>query len=310
VNAVPVLVDIDPETLCMSADWVGRALSPRTRAICLVHLYSSMADMAQLVPLAREAGVPIIEDCSQAHGASWGDAHAGTLGDIGVFSMQQTKVMTAGEGGATITASPRIARRLEQLRADGRMFSATAPSEGELELEEVGEVLGTNLSLSEVQAALLLEALTRLEAENGVREANARHLDTELAKLPGVTPIRCPAGQTGRSYYQYVLRVDCGRFGWQHVETLVSMLSAELRFPVGRAYRPLNDNPLYRPSTTRGGTYSEAYRDALRPERFSLPECERAYAECITFHHRLLLGDHRDMEDVIRAFHKIWENHA
>jgi len=246
--------------------------------------------------------VPLVEDCAQAHGAAWRGARAGTLGTIGVFSMQQTKVLTAGEGGAAITASADLARRLEQLRADGRIFAPSPPTVGELELAEVGEVMGTNLAMSEVQAALLLEGLARLEHENGVRARNAQRLDAALAALPGVTPVGCLPGQTARSYYHYVVRVDCRRFGWIDVGPLVTRLRAELNFPVERVYRPLNDHPLYRPVSGRTTTRSAAADPAL----FQLPECERAHAEVLSFHHRLLLGDDRDMDDVIRAFHKVW----
>jgi dTDP-4-amino-4,6-dideoxygalactose transaminase len=307
-NAVPVLVDIDPETLCLSVEATRRALSSRTRAVCAVHLYSSMADLDGHRALAAEAGVPLVEDCSQAHGAAWRGSLAGTLGTVGVFSMQQTKVLTSGEGGAVITASAEIARQLEQLHADGRLFRRPPPSPGELELAEIGEVMGTNLALSEVQAALLLEGLTRLDDENRVRERNARRLDAALGELPGVTPVRCLPGQTRRSYYHYVLRVDVRRFGWSDVGRLAAMLSAELGFPAERVYRPLNDHPLYRPATTRTTALSDSYRAAIDPARFRLPECERAHAEVISFHHRLLLGDDRDMDDVIRAFHKVWDH--
>jgi L-glutamine:2-deoxy-scyllo-inosose/3-amino-2,3-dideoxy-scyllo-inosose aminotransferase len=307
-NAVPVLADVDPDTLCLSVEAARRALSPRTRAVCVVHLYSSMADMDAYRALAAEAGVLLIEDCAQAHGAAWRDARAGTLGTVGVFSMQQTKVLTAGEGGAVITASPELARRLEQVHADGRMFRRPPPPVGALELAEVGEVMGSNQALSEVQAALLLEGLTRLESENRVREDNARRLDAALGELPGVTPVRCLPGQTRRSYYHYALRVDVRRFGWTDVGPLADMLSAELAFPAERVYRPLNDHPLYRPETKRTTALSESYRAAIDPARFHLPECERAHAEVVSFHHRLLLGDDSDMDDVIRAFHKVWEH--
>ena len=86
------------------------------------------------------------------------------------------------------------------------------------------------------------------------------------------------------------------------------MLSAELAFPAERVYRPLNDHPLYRPETKRTTALSESYRAAIDPARFHLPECERAHTEVVTFHHRLLLGDDRDMDDVIRAFHKVWDH--
>jgi L-glutamine:2-deoxy-scyllo-inosose/3-amino-2,3-dideoxy-scyllo-inosose aminotransferase len=307
-NAVPVLIDIDPETLCLSVEATRRALSPRTRAICLVHLYSSMADMDGLRTVAAEAGVPLVEDCAQAHGAAWRGTRAGALGTVGVFSMQQTKVLTGGEGGAVITDRADLARRLEQLRADGRVFCRTPPRIGELELVEVGEVTGANLAMSEVQAALLLDGLTRLESENSVRARNADRLDAALAELPGLAPVRSLPGQTRRSYYHYVVRVDCRRFGWGDVDPLARMLSAELHFPAERIYRPLNDHPLYRPATRRGTDLSATYRAAVDPARFHLPECERAHDEVISFHHRLLLGDDRDVDDVIGAFRKVWDH--
>ena len=306
-NAVPVLVDVEPETLCLSLEATRRALSPRTRAISVVHLYGSMADMDGFRALADEAGVALIEDCSHVHGAKWRDALAGSIGDIAVFSMQQTKLLTAGEGGAVITNRPELARRLEQLRSDGRIFRPQ-PSVGALELEEVGEVLGDNFALSEVQAALLLEGLARLSEENRAREHNAARLDAALSELPGLAPVPCPAPQTQRSYYCYALRVAPS--AGTEVEALAATIGAELRFPVERVYRPLDDHPLYRPSSRPGPPLSPAYARAVDPKRFELPECRRAYASCLALHHSLLLGDERDMQDVVAAFHKVWEHYA
>ncbi len=304
-QAVPVLVDLDPETLCLSAKAVEEALTPRTRAITAVHLYGSMADMDALRRIADRAGVALIEDCSHVHGATWRGARAGSLGDVGAFSMQQTKLMTSGEGGALITARSDLAARLEQLRADGRAFTgATRP--GALELAEVGDVLGTNQSLSEFQAALLVEALERLEEENRRRAQNAGFLDEKLGALPGLAPVPCSPAQTARAWYAYVLRIEGGELGGIGLETLAARLEAELHFPVERIYRPLNDHVLYRPTEALGDRLSPRQREELDPRRFVLPECDRAYAECIALHHRLLLGDEADMADVVAAFEKVW----
>src|SRR5262249_30817342 len=124
----------------------------------------------------------------------------------------------------------------------------------------------------------------------------------------GLMPVRSHPAQTQRSYYQYVVRVDCRRFGWGDVGPLAAMLAAELHFPTERIYRPLSRHPLYRPATRRGTALSAAYRTAIDPAHFQLPECKHAYDQVISFHHRLLLGDDRDMDDVIGAFRKVWEH--
>ncbi len=306
IGAVPVLVDVDPETLCLSPQAVRAALGPRTRAIVAVHLYGSMADMDALPALAAEAGIPLIEDCSHVHGARWRASWAGSIGDVGVFSMQQTKLVTSGEGGAVISRHTQLASRLEQMRADGRVLRPNA-REGELELLERGEWVGGNYNLSELQAALLLEALERLEAENARRARNAALLDEGLARLEGLRPVPCLPPQSQRAYYGYVLRVDPERLGGLALGELALRLSAELHFPVERIYRALDDHPLYRPTRESSRRFSPELRKAIDPERFALPECRRAYDECLAFHHRLLLGDEQDMADVLRAFEKVLE---
>ncbi|MGI9591259.1 MAG: DegT/DnrJ/EryC1/StrS family aminotransferase, partial [Myxococcota bacterium] len=145
-----------------------------------------------------------------------------------------------------------------------------------------------------------------LETENRLRERNASRLDAAFSTLSGVAPIPCLPAQTHRSFYCYALRVDPRHFGAADVDELAARLEAELHFPVERIYRPLDDHPLYRPTQAASTGFSPSYRNAIDPKRFALPECERAYAECIAFHHRLLLGDERDIDDVVAAFHKIW----
>lgn len=99
-GGIPILVDIDPRTLCLDPHAVEAAITSRTAAILGVHLYSAMAEMHELRRIAASHGLPIIEDAAQAHGARWEHDGAGSLGEIGVFSMHQNKVLTSGEGGA------------------------------------------------------------------------------------------------------------------------------------------------------------------------------------------------------------------
>lgn len=98
VGATPVVVDIEPDTYCIDPVEVEKAITPKTRAIIPVHLYGSMADMDKIMEIARKHNLSVIEDCAHAHGSEWAGKHAGTLGDVGSFSFQQSKTIASGEG--------------------------------------------------------------------------------------------------------------------------------------------------------------------------------------------------------------------
>src|SRR5471032_193702 len=173
VNAIPVFADVDPKTLCIDPDSVERLITPATKAIMVVHLYSGVADMDRLSKIAKRASVKLIEDCAQSHGAEYRSRKVGTFGHVGAFSMHHTKVLTCGEGGATITSDAEIAHRLQCLRADGRCYTAAPPRSGYSELHEAGEPMGSNRALSEFQSALLIEQLAMLDGQNETRRRNA-----------------------------------------------------------------------------------------------------------------------------------------
>jgi L-glutamine:2-deoxy-scyllo-inosose/3-amino-2,3-dideoxy-scyllo-inosose aminotransferase len=137
VNATPVIVDIDPRTLCIDPEAIRATITPRTKALSIVHLYNSICDLDAITEICRSTGIRLIEDCAQAHGAQWRRRSVGLWGDIGTFSMQQTKLLTAGEGGAAVTDDETLYRRLYQLRADGRL-PVSDPRPGEMELSFTG----------------------------------------------------------------------------------------------------------------------------------------------------------------------------
>jgi dTDP-4-amino-4,6-dideoxygalactose transaminase len=122
VGARPILVDIDADSLCASASAIERAITPKTRAILMIHMYSSICDATAYVDVARRHGIALIEDASQAHGASWRGQAIGSFGEISIFSTQQSKLLTSGEGGLCVTDDPVLYTRLQQLRADGRQY--------------------------------------------------------------------------------------------------------------------------------------------------------------------------------------------
>jgi dTDP-4-amino-4,6-dideoxygalactose transaminase len=307
VNAVPVFVDVDPRTLCLDPGAVEAAITPHTGAIVVVHLYAAVADLERLRGIADRHGVPLIEDCAQAHGAQYRGRLVGTVGAVGTFSMQHSKVLTSGEGGAAVTNDAALARRMEHLRADGRCYRDESPAPGTMELVETGELMGSNRCLSEFQAALLLEQLGELDGENDTRRRNAELLDHLLAEL-GCQPQATSEGTTRRTYYVYAAEIPEGEFRNTDIRTVTDALTAELGFPVVPSYAALHRNQLFNPFSRRRFLLGEDHQKRIDPSRFHLPVCDRVMSRLVTFHHAALLGDESDMHDIAAAFRKLLQH--
>ncbi|MEM9461353.1 MAG: DegT/DnrJ/EryC1/StrS family aminotransferase [Myxococcota bacterium] len=300
-GARPILVDLEPQTLCMSADRAREAITPRTKAMMIVHQYCTLADLDAFVALADQTGVSLLEDCSQAHGATWKGRRVGSFGKVGAFSLHETKVLTAGEGGAAITDDPALHERMQQLRANGRRFRA-APREGYPALEVVGDELGWNGCLSEFQAAVLLDRLGHLDEENATREQNAAYLERRLSSLDGVTTLARHPGVDRATNFRFCIRFDREKFGGMTIEQLRTALSAELDVPIGLTI-PLAQNPLYDPSKASGLPVAD--RQAIAAATRSLPVAQRARDQCLTLPHYVLMGSTRDQDDIVEAISKL-----
>jgi dTDP-4-amino-4,6-dideoxygalactose transaminase len=197
-NAVPVFADVDPDTFCLDPSSVEAVLSPRTRAIIAVHLFGQPCDVIALASLARRRGLALIEDCAQAPLADVGGRPVGTFGDFGCFSLQQSKHITAGEGGVTLVAAPEAARR-------ARLFADKGwPREGAVRTHVQ---LGMNYRMTEMQGALALAQVPRLQGIVRRRQERARRLDALLADVPGVRLPRLPSGAHS-AYWMYPLLVE------------------------------------------------------------------------------------------------------
>ncbi|SHG38979.1 DegT/DnrJ/EryC1/StrS family aminotransferase [Streptoalloteichus hindustanus] len=309
VNAVPVFADIDPDTWCVDPAAVEAAITPATRAVAVVHLYSAVADLAALREIADRHGLALIEDCAQAHGAVYRGRRVGTHGRAGTFSMQHSKVLTSGEGGAVVTDDAELARRVEHLRADGRCYPAAAPSAGAMELVETGELMGNNRCLSEFHAAVLVEQLKELDELNARRARNAAVLDGLLTEL-GCRPQQTSPGTDSRTYYVYGARLPEGELVGVDIARVTAALTAELGFSVVPSYRPLPVNKLYDPTSRRRYAIGEDYEKRIDASRFQLPVCEGLAQRAFTLHHAALLGDEADMHDIAAAVRKVLANSA
>lgn len=305
VNATPIMVDVDPQTFCLDTKKIEEAITPRTKAILAVHLYCSMVHMDELLAIANAHNIPVIEDCAQSHGSRWNGKNAGSQGTIGVFSFHQGKPFAAGEGGSAITNDPALYRRLQQLRADSRTWVEKTPKVGHMELDEVGEVQGSNHCLSEFQSAILIDALTRLDDQIKTRQENARYLDEQLLALGGVVPATRPRQVDRQSYYHYMFRCELDAFAGKSNTAIGDALEAELGFWVHPPYSALKYHKLYVPQTKRRWRISDAHWQGINPERFDMPVAAKAHIENLVFHHPVLLGTKKDMDSIVEAFAKV-----
>ncbi len=308
-GALPVLVDVDPQTGCATAETIRAGLSERTRAVIVVHLGATVADLDAILAVTEEAGVPLVEDCAQAHGARWRGRSVGTLGAVGVFSFQNGKVLAAGEGGAVITKDAGIYRRAQQLRADSRRYPDGDVPVGQMELVEEGEVMGANYCMSELSAAVLLDQLPRLDAQHRHREKVAADLERGLAELGGFGPIPLPAQADRRSIYEYGILFDEGTFGSAPAARVAEAVGAELGLAVYPPDAPLNRSLMLRPYTKRrfAEIWTEQGRARAVDRDFS--GAERFAESALLFHHGALLGDSADVEDFIAALAKVRDQH-
>ena len=197
-GATPVFVDIEPDTYDIDADRIEAAITPRTRAICPVHLFGLPADMDAIMAIADRHGLAVVEDACQAHGARFRGRPVGGFGH-GAFSLYGTKNMTTGEGGLITTNDDRLADWIRLYRNQG------------MRERYHHEILGYNFRLTDIAAAIGLCQLEKLETNTARRQAIARRYDEAFADLPIRTPV-IPAGRT-HVFHQYTIEVHGDRDG-------------------------------------------------------------------------------------------------
>ncbi|MEU4567483.1 DegT/DnrJ/EryC1/StrS family aminotransferase [Micromonospora sp. NPDC023956] len=248
VGAEPVFVDIEPGSFCLAPEAVAAAVTPRTVAIMPVHLYGHPAAMDKIMAIAEKHGLAVVEDAAQAHGASLNGHPVGAFGTAGCFSFYPTKNMHALEGGMVTTADADLARTLRLLRNQG------------MEQRYANEVVGANMRMTDVAAAIGRVQLRQLGDWTEQRRANAKVLDSKITAM--VTP---PVADNVRHvYHQYTVRVTDGdRDAAQQRLTELGIGNA--------VYYP---TPIHRlkPYLTAEG----------KPGDWDLPETERAAAEVVS----------------------------
>ena len=302
VNAIPIFVDIDYNTFNLDAQRVEDAITPKTRAIIPVHFAGQAADMDALLRIAERHSLSILEDAAHAHGATWKDKGLGTIGELGTFSFQCSKNMTAGEGGLILTNDQSLATLCESYIWGGRKIGRPWYEHHRL---------GWNYRMTEFQGAILLQQLARLPEQNVKRQRNASYLTARLSKIPGISVLKTPAYATRHSHHIFIFRFHELDFGIPRKDFLRALEKEGILCSPGYAH------PLYRNSVfvnqnfyPRGCPMTCGHSDrSIDYNAFAglCPNTEQACHDAVWLEHRQLLGEESDMDEIVEAIGKIYE---
>jgi len=301
LNAVPVFVDIDPNTYCMDAKLIEKAITPRTKAILPVHLGMRFADMDEILRIASKHKLKVIEDCAHAHGGMWKGKGAGSMGDLGAFSFQSSKLITSGEGGAVITNNLEYMELVQSYINAGRA-SVTDNFHH--------RIIGFNYRLGEFQAAVLCAQLERLPKQGKVREQNMKRLQSKLGNTPAIGLLPPEPRITRLAPYGYVLKYFSMKANDIPRAAFVAALQLEGIPCDGLFYEPVYKSSLFPldPVDFPALSWQREKPLDLR-SMYSCPEAERAaYHEAVWFPHQLFLGGKEDTDAIANAIHKVLDN--
>jgi dTDP-4-amino-4,6-dideoxygalactose transaminase len=293
-NAVPVFVDIDSSTFNIDPKAIDAAITPRTRAIIPVHFAGQPADMDAIMAVAGRHKLTVIEDAAHAHGAIYKDRPAGSVGHLGSFSFQSSKNLTAGEGGIIITNDDALAESCRSIQNCGRIPEGVWYEH---------HVMSGNYRLGEFQGAILNAQLDRLETQTKTRDRNGQWLASRLAELPGVHPQNRSSDCTRHSHHLFMLRLDEEQFGAPR-DAVVEALQAE-GIPCSAGYGlSLHRQPFFR-NRAFGPYLPKAPVDFAKAD---CPNSDRVCREAIWLEQRMFLGPRKDMDDIARAFDKVFRS--
>jgi perosamine synthetase len=298
--ALPIFVDVDPDTFLIDPAKIEAAITDRTAAIMPVHIGGSVSDMDAVLAVAQKRKLPVVEDACQAHLAQWRGRSVGTWGAAGCFSFQVTKNLPSGEGGAVLTNDDALAEKTYAFhnncrprKVDSYHFAYTSTR-------------AANLRMTEFQGAVLLAQMTRLEQYAQQRDENAKYLTSLLREIPGVVPAKMYDGCTRNAWHLYMLRYNADEFAGLPRGKFLQALGAE-GIPCMGGYDVVPWAAFIKESfATRGArrVFSEQALAAW-PERCRVPQYEKLCREAVWFTQNMLLGPRQDMDQIAEAVRKI-----
>lgn len=305
-GGIPVFADVDPKSYCLDPRSVEARITPRTRAIVVVHLFGYPADMDAIMAIATRHHLTVIEDCAQAPAGRFKGRYVGTIGHIGGFSLNRHKTIQAGEGGMMITEDPELAVRMQLIRNHGEVIV------GEMDIDDVANTFGGNTRMTELEAAVSRQQLRKLDWLNDARISLAEHLDGALDGIPGIAPQRLRNEGDRHVYYLYVMHYDADAVGLPR-DLFVEAVRAEgIELRAGYV-KPIYLEPMFQrkraftagqfPFVSEFHDARVTYEKGLCPVTEAAFECELIFGSFV----RWPLTDSH-MDQIATAFRKVIAN--
>lgn len=292
VGAKPVLVDIEPESLCIDPERVEAAITTRTKAIIPVHLYGGMASMDRIMHIARQHGLRVIEDCAHVHGGIYDGKGIGTIGDVGSFSFQHAKTMGSGEGGICITNDANVAELIFRMSHIGY---GPNQSPGKASDGPPPGLPCYNFRATAFQALILQEQLQTLEARLESYQQGARYLESRLGATTQIRFQQRWRKNTRQSYYGWVMLFDDAQYTDIPIDTIRRAIEAE-GVPLIPTWGPVHRFVLFN----------------LKPEEFRVegdcPVTDRTSKRLLWLHFPFLGLEAAKLDGVVRAIEKVVSN--
>jgi dTDP-4-amino-4,6-dideoxygalactose transaminase len=309
-GAVPVFADVDYDNFGLNPESIEKCITPRTKAILVVHIFGNPAKMDEIMAIAKKHNLLVIEDCAQAPMAKYKGKLVGTIGDIGVFSLNYHKHIHTGEGGVIVTNNDYLAERIYLIRNHGENIVEPKGT------KDIFNTHGYNFRMTELEAAIGIEQLKKLPTLLDERLKNASYLADEIGKIQGLIP---PVIQENTTHVYYVqpfkfkkeiIGIDRNTF---ITAIKAEIPSAELREDtplIGAGYvKPLYLQPIYQKRATSCSFNCEKYKGNVSYNKGICPVAELLHFEELFTHEFMRPGmSINDMNDVIAAFHKVIEN--
>jgi dTDP-4-amino-4,6-dideoxygalactose transaminase len=290
-NAIPVFVDVDPETFNMDPAKLEAAITDKTKVIMPVHIAGNPANMDAILKIANKHNIMVIEDAAQAHGAEWNRKKVGALGLGGIFSFQTSKNLSAGEGGAIVSNDKEFIDACFSYANCGRVKGGEWYEH---------QYLGGNFRLNSMAASMLTAQLESIDNDMTIRDKNRRILDDALSKIVGLIITKMYPQTTRCANHLYLLRYDKTKFNGISREKFFKAMQAEGVYTYG------GYTPLYRERLFTVDSKEYPWLTGINYKDMNFPVTEKLCTEeAVWLRQNHLLGTKNDINDIIMAFNKV-----